>query len=77
MLVKMNHPTIGELPLVGSPFKMSDTPVEYRLPPPLMGEHTDEVLRELGYEGDGRFGFKLILSLLIPLPAAFLHYWRI
>jgi crotonobetainyl-CoA:carnitine CoA-transferase CaiB-like acyl-CoA transferase len=48
MLVKMNHPTIGELPLVGSPLKMSDTPVEYRLPPPLMGEHTEEVLRALG-----------------------------
>ncbi|MBK8617118.1 MAG: CoA transferase [Anaerolineales bacterium] len=47
MLVKMNHPTIGELPLVGSPLKMSATPVTYRLPPPLMGEHTDEVLREL------------------------------
>ena len=47
MLVKMNHPTIGELPLVGSPLKMSATPVEYRLPPPLMGEHTDQVLREL------------------------------
>ena len=57
MLVKMNHPTIGELPLVGSPLKMSDTPVEYRLPPPLMGEHTEEVLRELGYENDeGRKG---------------------
>ena len=47
MLVKMDHPTIGELPLVGSPLKMSDTPVQYRLHPPLMGEHTQEVLREL------------------------------
>ena len=55
MLVKMEHPTIGELPLVGSPLKMSDTPVEYRLHPPLMGEHTEDVLRELGY-GDGGKG---------------------
>ena len=47
MLVKMDHPTIGELPLVGSSLKFSDTPVQYRLPPPLMGEHTEEVLREL------------------------------
>ncbi len=54
MLVKMNHPTIGEIPLVGSPLKMSDTPVEYRLHPPLMGEHTEDVLRELGYLDDGR-----------------------
>ncbi|MDO8755699.1 MAG: CoA transferase [Anaerolineales bacterium] len=52
MLVKMEHPTIGELTLVGSPLKMSATPVEYRLPPPLMGEHTQEVLRELGYSSD-------------------------
>ena len=55
MLVKMEHPTIGELPLVGSPLKMSDTPVAYRLHPPLMGEHTEDVLRELGY-GDGGKG---------------------
>ena len=54
MLVKMDHPTIGELPLVGSPLKMSDTPVEYRLPPPLMGEHTEEVLKELGYRDEER-----------------------
>ena len=54
MLVKMNHPTIGELPLVGSPLKMSATPVEYRLPPPLLGEHTEVVLRELGYGDEGR-----------------------
>lgn len=45
MLVTMEHPTIGALPLVGSPLKMSGTPVDYRLPPPLMGEHTKEILK--------------------------------
>lgn len=55
MLVKMDHPTIGELPLVGSPLKMSATPVAYCLPPPLMGEHTEDVLKELGY-GDDEIG---------------------
>ena len=54
MLVTMKHSTIGDLPLVGSPLKMSETPVEYRIPPPLMGEHTEEVLRELGFGDDGR-----------------------
>ena len=53
MMITMKHPTIGDLPLVGSPLKMSETPVEYRLPPPLKGEHTEQVLRELGY-GDER-----------------------
>ena len=50
MLVKMDHPKIGDLLLVGSPLKMSDAPVQYRLHPPLMGEHTQEVLRELKAE---------------------------
>lgn len=50
MLVTMEHPAIGALPLVGSPLKMGGTPVEYRLPPPLMGEHTKDVLKNvLGY----------------------------
>lgn len=47
MLIEMDHPAIGKLPLVGSPLKFSDTPVEYRRPPPRLGEHTDEVLKEL------------------------------
>ncbi|MBI2331556.1 MAG: CoA transferase, partial [Chloroflexi bacterium] len=47
MLVEMQHPTIGALPLVGSPLKMGGTPVEYRLPPPLMGEHTKDILKEV------------------------------
>ncbi len=46
MLIRMEHPVIGQLPLVGSPLKFSDTPVEYNLPPPRLGEHTDEILKE-------------------------------
>ena len=47
MLIEMEHSTIGNLPLVGSPLKFSETPVEYRRPPPRLGEHTQEVLKEL------------------------------
>jgi len=50
MLIQMEHATIGKLPLVGSPLKFSDTPVEYRVPPPRLGEHTDDILEStLGY----------------------------
>jgi crotonobetainyl-CoA:carnitine CoA-transferase CaiB-like acyl-CoA transferase len=37
----------GDVDLIGSPIKMSRTPVSYRRPPPLLGEHTDAVLEEL------------------------------
>jgi crotonobetainyl-CoA:carnitine CoA-transferase CaiB-like acyl-CoA transferase len=39
----------GDVELVGQPIIMSRTPSRIRTPPPLMGEHTDDVLRELGY----------------------------
>ncbi|MBI1906106.1 MAG: CoA transferase [Rhodocyclales bacterium] len=45
--VDMQHPTVGVIPQVASPFRLSATPVDYRLPPPLLGEHTDAVLRDV------------------------------
>jgi crotonobetainyl-CoA:carnitine CoA-transferase CaiB-like acyl-CoA transferase len=47
MLIHMGHSAIGDLRLVGSPLKFSDTPVDYKLPPPKLGEHTEEILNEL------------------------------
>ena len=37
----------GKIPLIGNPLKMSATPPQYRLPPPTLGQHTDEVLKEI------------------------------
>jgi crotonobetainyl-CoA:carnitine CoA-transferase CaiB-like acyl-CoA transferase len=45
--IEMQHPLAGKLPLVASPIRLSGTPVEYRYPPPLLGEHTRAVLSEL------------------------------
>jgi len=52
MTVAMPHPLTDDLRLVASPMKLSATPVRYRLPPPLLGEHTNEVLHELGWRTD-------------------------
>jgi crotonobetainyl-CoA:carnitine CoA-transferase CaiB-like acyl-CoA transferase len=50
MTVQMPHPLAGSVRLVASPMKFSATPIQYRRPPPLLGEHTDELLREFGFD---------------------------
>ncbi len=51
MIETVPHPTIGDLKLVGLPYKFSDTPASVRRPPPLLGEHTAEILAdELGLD---------------------------
>ncbi len=49
MRITMDHPLAGSgtVDLIGNPLKLSGTPVAYRRPPPLLGQHTDEVLGEV------------------------------
>lgn len=46
MFVTLTHPVMGDVRVVGSPLKFSETPVNYRGPAPLAGEHTADLLRE-------------------------------
>ncbi len=49
MQIRMPHPLAGSgsVDLIGNPIRYSETPVDYRHPPPWLGQHTDEVLKEL------------------------------
>ena len=44
--VELDHPAAGKLPTVASPMRFSGTPLEHKLAPPLLGQHTEEILRE-------------------------------
>jgi len=49
MVETVEHPTIGELKVIGTPFKMSGTPTSIRRAPPTLGQHTEDILcGELG-----------------------------
>jgi len=48
-LVDMDHPKVGPITMLSNPIHFSETPPVYERHPPLMGEHNEEILRELGY----------------------------
>ncbi|MBS9763546.1 CaiB/BaiF CoA transferase family protein [Pseudomonas mosselii] len=53
LAVDVPHPLAGSVPQVASPIRLSETPVEYRQAPPLLGEHTEAVLGDvLGLDGE-------------------------
>jgi crotonobetainyl-CoA:carnitine CoA-transferase CaiB-like acyl-CoA transferase len=52
MIVELEHPALGLVKSLATPVHLSDTPLVYRRHPPTLGEHTDEVMTELGLTPD-------------------------
>ena len=57
LVVETDHPTLGRIPTLGTPIKLSETPLAPGRPAPRLGEHTDEIL------GDAGFGAEEIAAL--------------
>jgi crotonobetainyl-CoA:carnitine CoA-transferase CaiB-like acyl-CoA transferase len=49
MVEELEHPLAGHIKVVGTPLKLSSTPARIRTPPPILGEHTTDILQSLGY----------------------------
>ena len=57
-VVEMEHPAVGVFKMLGNPIHFSETPPEYNRYPPMLGEHTAEILGELGYTAEAVEGFR-------------------
>jgi crotonobetainyl-CoA:carnitine CoA-transferase CaiB-like acyl-CoA transferase len=49
MIIELEHPVLGIVKSIATPVHMSDTPLSYRMHPPQLGEHTDEIMKEMGF----------------------------
>ena len=54
VVMEIDHPIEGKARSLGFPMKMTGTPQQVRLPPPLLGEHTDAILAKLGFDAAAR-----------------------
>lgn len=52
MLIHVDHPREGTIPQLGFPVKYSGTPCAIHAPPPMLGEHSDAILAEIGYSAE-------------------------
>ena len=50
MVIETDHPTLGRIRTLGTPLKLSQTPLAPGRPAPLLGQHTDAVLTEAGFD---------------------------
>ena len=58
MVIETDHPNLGRINTLGTPIKMSETPLTPGRPAPLLGQHTDEVLQQAGYSTEELIAFR-------------------